>query len=69
MLKNDPPPGTRVRFVREVRKARTADVATLVRPMRKYLVESASDQFEVDFRGETIIVERRDIEIVATAAN
>jgi hypothetical protein len=63
MLKNDPPPGTRVRFVREVKKAKTDDAARLVKSMRKYLEESASDQFEVDFRGETMIVERRDIEI------
>lgn len=62
MLKNDPPPGTRVRFLREVRKAKTGSFGKLVRPLRKYLTESADDQFEVEFGGEIITVRRSDIE-------
>lgn len=62
MLKNDPPSGTEVRFLVEVRKARRGNIGKLVRPLRKYLTESADDQFEVDFGGERIIVRRSDIE-------
>jgi hypothetical protein len=62
MLKNDPPPGTKVRFLREVRKASAYDIATLVRPLGKYLVESADDEFEVEFRGERMTVRRAQIE-------
>ena len=51
MLKNDPPPGTRVRFLREIRTAKANDIATLKGPLRKYLFESVSDEFEVEFRG------------------
>jgi hypothetical protein len=64
MLKNDPPPGTRVRFLREVRKARTGNIGKLIKPLRKYLTESADDQFEVEFGGETITVRRDDIDEV-----
>ena len=62
MLENDPPPGTRVRFVREVRKAKAYDTASLVRPVRKYDIDRPDDQFVVDYRGEQMTVERRDIE-------
>jgi len=61
MLENDPPPGTPVVFVREVRKARANERGTLVRPLRKYLVEQATDEFEVEIRGERMLVQRRDI--------
>jgi hypothetical protein len=63
MLMNDPPPGTRVRFLREVRTARTNDIGILQRPLRRYSVENPSDEFEIDLRGQRIIVQRRDIEI------
>jgi hypothetical protein len=62
MLANDPPPGTRVRFVREVRTAKANDIGVLQRPMGRYLVERATDAFEVNFRGERMIVQRQDIE-------
>ncbi len=62
MLKNDPPSGTKVRFLRELLKARTNDTAILLRALRKYTVESPEDQFEVEFRGERLVVQRRDIE-------
>jgi hypothetical protein len=64
MLNNDPPPGTQVKFVREVRKARIFDRATLIRPMRRYLTEAADDDFEIEFRGERMTVKRQDIEKV-----
>ena len=62
MLENDPPPGTQVRFLKEARKAVRGNVGKLIRPLRKYLIESADDEFEVDFNGERIIVRRSDIE-------
>ena len=62
MLENDPPTGTKVRFVHDIKKAKKNDLATLVRPIRKFEVEHASDQYEVEFLGEYIIVERSDIE-------
>ena len=62
MLANDPPSGTQVRFLREVRKAVRGNVGKLIRPLRKYLTESADDEFEVDFGGERITVRRSDIE-------
>jgi hypothetical protein len=64
MLENDPPPGTKVRFLREVRKATRFDTATLVRASRRYITETADDDFEVDFRGELMTVKRQDIEKV-----
>jgi hypothetical protein len=64
MLENDPPPGTIVKFMREVRKARMYDTAILVRASRKYLTETADDDYEVEFRGERMIVKRQDIEKV-----
>lgn len=64
MLKNDPPPGTLVRFVREVRKAQPLETATLVRSVRKYIEEGPLDQFEVRYRGEVMTVARRDIELM-----
>lgn len=62
MLENDPPPGTKVRFVKEVRKAKAYDTATLVRATGRYLVETATDEFEVEFQGDKMIVQRQDIE-------
>jgi len=62
MLNNEPPPGTKVRFLREVRKARANNIGSLRGPLRKYLVETADDQFEVEFEGERITVRRSDIE-------
>lgn len=62
MLLNNPPEGTKVRFLREVRKAVRGNIGKLVRPLRTYLIESVDDEFEVDFGGERIVVRRGDIE-------
>jgi hypothetical protein len=61
MLKNDPPPGTRVKFLQEVRKARANDIGKLVRPLGTYLTERATDEFEIEYRGERITVTRSQI--------
>jgi hypothetical protein len=47
-----------------MRKAVRGNTGVLVRPLRKYLTESADDEFEVDFEGERMTVKRRDIEQV-----
>jgi hypothetical protein len=62
MLKNDPPSGTTVRFIRAVQKVKANETARLVRALAKYLVERPEDQFEVEFHGERLIVQRQDIE-------
>jgi hypothetical protein len=64
MLENDPPPGTPVRFVRPIGKARTNETASLVGSTKKYLVDRDEDEFEVDSRGERMTVQREDIEKV-----
>jgi hypothetical protein len=61
MLKNDPPPGTKVRLVREVRKIRARETGTLVQK-GNYLTERASDEFLVDVNGEQVTVRRDEIE-------
>jgi hypothetical protein len=61
MLKNDPPPGTKVRLLQEVRKAKARETGTLVRK-GNYLEERASDEFLVDVNGEQITVTRAQIE-------
>ena len=62
MLRNEPPPGTRVRFTKEARKAAAFETATLVGPLRKYYEDRGDDQFTVEYRGERIIVSRVEIE-------
>jgi hypothetical protein len=62
MLEKDPPTGTKVKFIHDIKKARRNDLATLVRPIRKFEVENAGDEYEVEFRGEYFVVQRRDIE-------
>ena len=62
MLKNDPPPGTPLTFVRQVQKAARNEKAVLVRAMQSYTVDRADDQFEVTYKGERMIVQRQDIE-------
>ena len=52
MLKNDPPTGTRVRFLRNINNAKKGYLATLVLPIRKFEVENAGDQYEVEFNGK-----------------
>lgn len=43
MLDNDPPPGTRVQFTRDVRKAKAYETAVLVRAMQKYATDKPTD--------------------------
>ena len=62
MLKNDPPPGTLVRFVKEVRKVSTKNIATLKESIDAPKPEVASDRFLVEVDGEVITVRREDIE-------
>ncbi len=62
MLDNDPPTGTKVRFVRQIKKAKVGDRATLIRPLRRYLIENPHDEFEIEFNGEQFVVLRQDIE-------
>ena len=62
MLKNEPPPGTRIRFTRAVRKARAYDTAVLGRPLRTYTRDLPGDRFRVTFQGDEILVQRQDIE-------
>ena len=64
MLKNDPPPGTPVRFVRQVQKAKQNETATILKPLRKYLIESRDDAFQVMYKGEQLTVQRQDIELL-----
>jgi len=62
MLRNDPPSGTKVRFLRDLQKARANATAVLVRPLGEYTVDRPEDRFEVDFQGERVVVQRQDIE-------
>ena len=62
MLENDPPIGTKVKFLRNIKKAKKDDHAILVRPMRKNRIENPGDEYEVAFLGEYFVVQRRDIE-------
>ena len=62
MLENDPPIGTRVKFLRNIKKAKKDDLATLVRPMRKNRIEHPGDEYEVEFLSEYFVVQRHDIE-------
>jgi hypothetical protein len=62
MLKDDPPPGTKVRMLRDVGLAKAQSTATLVRALGLYKVELPEDQFEIEYRGEYVIVQRQDIE-------
>lgn len=62
MLKDDPPSGTTVRVLGQLRKAKTNDIATLIRPLGIYKEDRPEDAFEIEFQGERMVVERRDIE-------
>ena len=64
MLRNDPPPGTKVKFVRAVKEAKESDIATLVEPLKKYDEDNPTDLFYVRFREKRVLVYRRDIEEV-----
>ena len=66
MLDNDPPPGTNVRFTKDVRTplrtAKALSTAKLVRAIGVYREDRPGDQFEVEYLGERITVRRDDIE-------
>jgi hypothetical protein len=62
MLNNDPPPGTMVRFIKQVRKSSTKNVAILRESLDAPKPELASDRFRVEVDGEIITVTRADIE-------
>ena len=62
MLKNDPPSGTIVKFVKDVRKAKAQETAVLRKPLQKYTVDRPLDEFELLYRGELMTVQRQDIE-------
>ena len=64
MLRNEPPPGTQVRFTRVARKVAAREIATLVRPLQKYYEDRREDQFVVRYNGQEITVERDEIEEV-----
>jgi hypothetical protein len=61
MLRNEPPPGTRVRFTKEARKVAAFQVGKLIRPIG-YHNERSSDEFLVEHDGEQITVTREEIE-------
>lgn len=49
-------------FLRSLQKVEAYERATLIRPLRKYYIDRPEDLFEVNYQGELIIVERRDIQ-------
>ena len=62
MLRNEPPPGTKVRFTGELRESRGSGVGSLVRPLGKYFVDRLGDEFLVEFGGKLMTVTRAEIE-------
>jgi hypothetical protein len=64
MLDNDPPPGTQVRFIREIRKRSPKNVAILKESLDPGRPELPSDRFRVEVDGEIITVRREDIQLV-----
>ena len=70
MLDGNPEPGTEVVFACELRTplcrtARAFDAARIVRTINPQDVATPDDQFEIAFKGEHIIVRRRDITLPA----
>lgn len=65
LLPSDPLPGTQVRFRRPVRMAKTGDVGTLVRSMRRPGLELPNDPFVIQFGNEVFMAERRDLEVAS----
>ena len=64
MLRNDPPPMTRVRFVKSVRQAKQSDTADLLGPVKQYDVDHPGDLFRVSYQDAVMEVRRDDIEEV-----
>lgn len=62
MLKDDPPPGTKVTLLRDVGLAKSRSIATLVQPLRAYYIERPEDEFQIEHRGQLLTVRREDIE-------
>ena len=68
VLNGNARPGMRVMFVAEMRTptfkvVRAFESARLVRALEEYPVPSPEDRFEVDFRGERLVVQRKDIAV------
>ncbi len=62
MLNDDPPPGIRVRLLRDTNLAKALSIATLVSPQGRHLTERSDDQFQIEYRGQYITVRRDEIE-------
>ena len=48
--------------MRQIREVKANEIASLVRAVRKYEVDNPEDEFEVEYRGMQMFVERQDIE-------
>lgn len=67
MLRNDPPLGSKVRFLATIRKDRSTVRCFEVGTLEKrggYAVDRPHDRFCVRYRGVVFEVERQDIELV-----
>jgi transcriptional regulator GlxA family with amidase domain len=66
MLDNDPPPGTAVIFLQDIksitREVKAYSTGTLIRALQKYVSDNPDDKFEVEYMGERVIVSRRQIQ-------
>jgi hypothetical protein len=51
-------------YSQRLRKARAFEIGKLVRPLGTYMTERASDEFEIEVRGEWMTVTRAQIEEV-----
>lgn len=65
MLRNDPPPGTKIRFVRGLRDTKGYDTGTLDGKIGEHTKDDRpGDMFWVVYRGQPTIVRRDEIEEV-----
>ena len=60
MLKNDPPPATRVRFLRAVRNVPSGAIGQLYERGR-HAIDRPGDEFTIEYRGDRITVRRDEI--------
>ena len=69
MLKNLPPEGTRVRFLKQVKKAKVRDIGTISRASTdvKSTDENPLDLFYVKFGEEEVLCYRSEIEEAGSA--
>jgi hypothetical protein len=54
--------GKKVRFTRELRESRGSATGSLLKPPREYFVDRPEDEFQVEFGGERMTVQRKDTE-------